>query len=56
MTMLKECVQTMRSLKSELVVVKEAQKIGFGVQTIDHSDEEVEDEENPFYADEERKT
>ena len=35
----------MRMLKNELVVVKEAQQWGYVVETLNHSDEEVEDRE-----------
>ena len=44
----------MRMLKSELVVVKaEAQLRGYSIETLDHSDGEVEDEANALYNEEE---
>ena len=52
--MFKECVQTMRSLKSELKIVKEYWRRRQGIKTLDHNDEEVEEEENaPKAAEEE---
>ena len=51
--MLEECVQTMRSLKSEIKTMKESNTRGVGIETLDHCDEEVEDEENDSDIEEE---
>ena len=45
-----KCVHTMRNLKSELDVVKEAQKRGFVIEILNHKD--VEDEEEEVVEDE----
>ena len=40
-----ECIQMMRTQKNELADVKEAQRQGYVVETLEHSDEEFEDGE-----------
>ena len=41
--MFAECVHTMRTLKNELATMKEAQRKGFTLESLDHNDEEVKD-------------
>ena len=43
----------MRPLKNDLTFVKEVQRRGYVLETLDHSDEEVEDEANVLGDDEE---
>ena len=48
-----ECVQTMTSVKRKLKTMKEAQKRGFGIEILDHSDENVDEEAYSLEVEEE---
>ena len=51
--MFRKCIQTIRTMKREILIVKETNMRGLGIEFLDHSEEEANDQINASEAKEE---